>query len=505
MNVWKKVKSIKGPAFDSFLLAIIQIVTYATNIITTKVLSVELSLNAYGTYSTVNTVITIAASLTLFGLGDSMNYFYNRRTSDQDKVDREEYVNTIFLIQLIVGVIVGGILIVFSDEIAVYYNNPLVKSLIIIVCLKPWISNATHLYQVLFVSSGRAKLIAVRNLFVSMLKIGLIVLSIKIFNSLAAIFICLVFLDAVQLILFKVIFGSVRFKISVFSFNKKLIIPVIKYTIPMGVYFVTNTLMREIDKLVVGRFGTTEELAVYANCAKTLPLNILVTAFATVLVPYIMKSVSSKQYKLTIRIMRKYLSIGYLSVWMFSGALLLCAPEAIHFFYSSDYIVGLPIFIIYILDGMVQFASVHLVIAASGNAKFLMKLSIILLIVNAVISTVMYKIFGLLGFSTIGPAIATLLISIVYIGVLFRVSAKIMGVKVIDFLPIKKMAYYLLLLIVIGGATYFVRMVLEKMNVHWGLILFLVCGLYCLTILTLKLKEYKELFYNLNQLKRSDV
>ena len=72
-------KHMNGPAFDSILLAFIQIITYATNIITTKLLSVELSLTEYGTYSTVNTIITIAASFTLFGLGDSVNYYYNKK------------------------------------------------------------------------------------------------------------------------------------------------------------------------------------------------------------------------------------------------------------------------------------------------------------------------------------------------------------------------------------------------------------------------------------------
>ena len=174
--MFEKLKKLKGPAFDSLLLAIIQIVTYATNIITTKVLSVSLSLKEYGTYSTVNTVITIAAAITLFGLGDSMNYFFNRDLGkNTENREREEYVNTIFFVQFAIGIFVGILLIISSKWISLYYNNVLVQSLIIIVCLKPWISNATHLYQVLFVSSGKAKLIAIRNLVVSIVKIILII------------------------------------------------------------------------------------------------------------------------------------------------------------------------------------------------------------------------------------------------------------------------------------------------------------------------------------------
>lgn len=504
MRMFEKIKRVKGPAFDSILLAIIQIVTYVTNIITTKLLSIELSLNEYGTYSTVNSVITIAASLTLFGLGDSLNYFYNRDLSNsENNYKREEYVNTIFCIQLIIGIAVGFILLVFSSAISGYYNNPLVQPLVIIVCLKPWISNATHLYQVLFVSSGKAKLIAVRNFVVSMLKILLILLAIKVFDSLSAIFICLVLLDVLQLLFFKKIFGNIRFKVRIIKMKKDLTMPIIKYALPMGVYFVTTTLMREIDKLVVGRLGTTEELAVYSNCAKTLPLNILITAFATVLVPYIMKTVSAHKYDVTVSIMKKYLSVGYLSVWMFSGALLLCAPEAIRFFYSTEYVVGLPIFLIYIFDGMVQFASVHLVIAASGNAKFLMKLSIVLLILNAILSTAMYLLFDVIGIAMVGPAFATLIISLIYVYVLFFKSSIILHVRIRDFLPIKRMIYYLIQLSLVGMVFYFIRRILVNYHIHWIIVLFGICAGYCVSIILLRVKEYKYLFMEINKLKSS--
>lgn len=499
-----KFNRINGPAFDSILLALIQIVTYATNIVTTKILSIELSLTEYGTYSTVNTIITIAASLTLFGLGDSINYYYNKKGSDEEKTNKAEYVNTIFFIQLLVGAFVGLLLILLSGAISDYYKNAFVKTLVLIVCLKPWISNATHLYQVLFVSSGKAKLIAIRNLIISISKVVLIYVSVKVFESLSAVFVCLVLLDVAQLIAFKYIFGKANFKVKVFAFRKAKLLPVIKYTVPMGIYFVTTTLMREIDKLVVGRLGTTEELAIYSNCAKTLPLNILITSFATVLIPYIMKNVSGKNYKLTTEILRKYLTIGYLSVWMFSGALLLCAPEAIQFFYSSEYIVGLPIFAIYILDGMVQFASVHLVIAANGDSKFLMRTSLSLLLLNAVSSLFFYKVFSAWGNSLLGPAIATLLISVLYVFILYKKTSRILQVRISDFLPIKSMLGYLCQLLLVGLVFYFIKYGMTSLNCPWVITLIAICSSYCLTIGFMNIKLYKKLFGDINQLKQSN-
>ena len=497
-------KHMNGPAFDSILLAFIQIITYATNIITTKLLSVELSLTEYGTYSTVNTIITIAASFTLFGLGDSVNYYYNKKGETEDK-DRAEYVNTIFFIQLLVGVAVGIALMLFSGAISDYYKNPLVKPLILIVCLKPWISNATHLYQVLFVSSGKSKLIAVRNLVISVLKVVLIYASVKLFDSLSVVFLCLVLLDVAQLIVFKYIFGKIRFNVKLLSFSGEKMMPVVRYCVPMGIYFVTTTLMREIDKLVIGRLGTTEDLAIYANCAKTLPLNILVTAFATVLIPYIMKSVTGNNYTMTADILRKYLMIGYLSVWMFSGALLLCAPEAIRFFYSSEYVSGMPIFIIYICDGMIQFASFHLVIAANGNSRFLMRLSFVLLIANIFFSLGLYYLFNLFGIAMFGPAAATLMISVVYVFILCKKTSTILAMPMKAFLPIKSMLVYFGELMLVGGVFALVKHGLKCANVSWWMVFILLCLLYCLTIALLNVRQYKQLFSEINQIKQAEL
>ena len=157
--------------------------------------------------------------------------------------DRTEYVNTVFFIQLLIGAIVGIILMFSSGAISNYYKNPLVKPLVLIVCLKPWISNATHLYQVLFVSSGKSKLIALRNLIIAVLKVVLLYISVRVFDNLFVVFFCLVVLDISQLIAFKYIFGKINFMIKIFSFCKAKIMPVIKYCVPMGIYFVTTTLM----------------------------------------------------------------------------------------------------------------------------------------------------------------------------------------------------------------------------------------------------------------------
>ena len=196
---------------------------------------------------------------------------------------------------------------------------------------------------------------------------------------------------------------------------------------------------------------------------------------------------------------------GYLSVWMFSGALLLCAPEAISFFYSSEYISGTPIFIIYILDGMINFASFHLVIAAKGNSKYLMRISLSLLLANIVFSLGSFYLFNMFGLAMLGPAVATLVISIAYTLLLCGKTSKILEISIRSFLPIKSMVLYLCELIVVGGVFMLLKLGLKRANSPWFLILFIICVFYCLVVAVLNIKKYKALFYEINQIKQGDL
>ena len=67
---------LNGPSVDSFLLLFVRVITLFLGIITTRVLSQELSVADYGTYSEITLLITTLSSLTIFGMTDACNYFY---------------------------------------------------------------------------------------------------------------------------------------------------------------------------------------------------------------------------------------------------------------------------------------------------------------------------------------------------------------------------------------------------------------------------------------------
>lgn len=180
--------NMKGAAWDSVFLTIVKFITIFTAILQTKILSIGLSLTDYGTYSQANIVVSISVSILLLGLGDAINYYFNDSSGKYSKEQRIQIVNTIYTIELIAGIGLVCIVLFARDLIAQYFSNEGLKIVVIIISIKPMLDNMIYFYQILFVSTGKAKVIAIRNLVISILKVVSIFIAVHIFNSVIVIY-----------------------------------------------------------------------------------------------------------------------------------------------------------------------------------------------------------------------------------------------------------------------------------------------------------------------------
>ena len=494
-----KVKS--GAATDAIFLAFVQIMTYLCSMILAKLLSMGLTKIEYGTYSSVTLVTTTAYSLIMLGLPDCINYFYNIFHDKADVSSRKSYVNTIFFISLVVGIVTSFLLAFCSKFIADYFGNTAVQVLIVITCFLPCLENSARLFQTLYVSTGKAKVISISNMLLSISRIIIVSIAIFLFHDLMLVFILNGLTEIAQLIILWLMFKKYSFAVNPFSYDKSKITKILKYGLPMGVYAIVSSLMRNIDKFVIGRLESTETLAVYSNCSKLLPLSIIAASFATILIPFITKYVSANNKTKIKELFSIYLEIGYLTIWMFSVAILISAKEVIPFLYSDEYIEGLPIFVIYVIDGILQFASMHLIVSASGNTRYIMKLSGVMLVLNFVLDIVLYYLLNLFGFGVLGPAIATCISTLLYAMILFKKSCKVAGLKTIDVVDFKNVAIYIFELLIVSIVVYFIRIGLLLVGCNKYLCMVICCIVFCAIIILLNLKRYKYLFISLNKYK----
>jgi O-antigen/teichoic acid export membrane protein len=486
---WERIRIRPGAAFDSLMLSITKLTTICMGMIITKALSVSLSLTEYGTYSQALMIVNVTVSIIMFGLLDALNFYYNSLSDGT----RQQYVNTIFYIESTIGIVAGIVLILFRSVVIQYFNNQSLGILILIISFKPLFENCLSLYQVMYISVGRAKLVSIRNFFISVIKLMSVIVGIRI-HSLYIIFIILVVFDVVQLALFSSFFSKNYFKINPFKSVLTKVKPILCYSLPMGIYLVTNTLTRTLDKLVISKLAGTEQLAVYANCAKTLPFDIITSSIITIIVPYIIKYLREKDYSKVKTLYSSYLKLGAYSVWVLGFGSLITSKQLINLLYSPEYLVGNSVFIIYIIDTMVRFAGMHLILTGNGNTKSLMVYSLMSLFCNTILNIVL---FNLLGF--IGPATATLVVAILYVVLITRKSLSIIQCRIGELIRVKRLLLFIFELLISGIALYALNRHLLNSNINQYICLFLTFGLYVTINLFINYKSILNALKQLNQ------
>ena len=487
---------MQGAAWDSMFLTVVRIATILSSLVLTKILSVGLSLESYGTYAQANTVISIGTSVILLGLGDAINYFYNNASNDIEDSVRIRIVNTIFALEILAGLFLAVVIVLGSDWIVSYFFNDALKVLLTVVALKPLLDNLNYFYQLLYVSTGKAKVIAVRNLVISALKLGITYVTVYILKDILCVFVALILLDALQLLFFKVHFRSVAFLISPIRMSWTYISGILAYSIPMGIYVMTSTLSREMDKLVIGRLTNTETLAIYANCSKILPFDIISVSFATVLIPYIMRYVSGNRQEDATKLFRNYLKVGYYSVWTFGVAVLISAGQVIAMLYSQAYLQGKTVFIIYVIDSMLKFASIHLILTAGGKAKTVMVYSMATLGLNFVLNILFFY-----GFGMNGPAVATLATTALYTYMVLRKSVGLIRAKWNEVFDIKDLVTFAISIFLMGTAFRGINRWLCNLEIHQFIAMLVSSGGFCFSILLINRKRIITTLQQVNSLR----
>ena len=172
---------------DGLMMAVSKIMVIGCSLITTMILSRTLPLGDYGTYSTGNLITRTATSLSIWGLLDAANYYYNGVTENRDK-----YVNTVFYLIVVLGVAAAGVVLLFQDVLTAYFHNPKLATIYLYVAFRPVLDNLSVGLNRLHISVGKARFVAVRNFVVSVGKLVIVFVVSLTTRNVDTIFLCLV-------------------------------------------------------------------------------------------------------------------------------------------------------------------------------------------------------------------------------------------------------------------------------------------------------------------------
>lgn len=476
-----KNKIIQGTSFVAILLTMIKLVSTGVGLITTRLLSEHLAVHDYGTYSQILLLVSSLSSVTIFGMMDGVNFFY---ATQKDTEARESYIATIFALQCTVSTFTGVVVLALTSPIVRYFDNEELAPLLVFAAILPVLQNLMGMSQVLFVAVGKARLLAYRNLAVSIIRLVVVYIVALVVPNIAIVLATSVVLDIAQILFFWIILRKNGCYIRPKKIQPKLLGNILRYCAPMAIYLMISSLNRDLDKYLISLVTDTETLALYANASKQLPFDILMASFCTVLIPHITRYISERKNEQAAKLYKLFLEITYISTGILCCAALASAPQLMKLFYSNKYTSGIAIFCVYIIVDLVRFTNITLVLTSAGKTKWLMTLGLCTIGLNAVLNVVFYKLMGL-----IGPAIATF-VTTALVGILMMISnAKILDTSLSAFFDLKYLLIFLLESISLTFGLSALRNTLDKLDVHYFIIVVSIAGLYVMLMLLLNGKR----------------
>lgn len=392
-----------GAASDSLFLAAVRAFSIATALATTMVLAHRLSLESFGTYAQLHLTITVSSALTTLGLADAANYFFNRADSPEKS---RKYTSSIITLQVLVGVMVCVAILISGSLLSSFFDNPFLMILWPYIALRPLLVNVGLTLQVLAVALGRAKAIAFRSLAFSSAKLVAAIAASGMTDDLRYLLAMLFLLDLASAAWFWWVVAHAGLRVQLTKLEWGTVRVVLAFSLPMAVYVAGSGLSREIDKLVIASEFGTEQYAIYSNAATVLPFDVISSSFLVVALPILTRYLAARDWSRARGLFKHYLTIGYLTTVPMALACLLVASDLILVLFGADYLPGVGVFGLYLIASVLRFASVSLVLSASGRTRLLMLVSVGFLVVTVILAILSSRV---LGFE--GPAAASVLTS----------------------------------------------------------------------------------------------
>lgn len=384
---------------DAIKISTSKIITMVISLLSAMLLSRTRSLEEYGIYSQLLLIVNLITTVFMLGLPNSINYFL---ASEERVEKRQEFLSSYYTLSTLLGIVSGLFAVLLTPFLISYFNNPLLSNFIYFLALIPWTKIIMSSIEYILIIYNRTNYLMIYRILHSISL--LLIIAIADYFNLS--FIMYILLFVIVEILFSVSVYVIVKNISkrlYISFNKKIMLSIFKFSIPIGLASVVSTLSVELDKLLIGRYFTTEQLAIYTNAARELPVSIITSALTAVLLPLLVRLLRAEKYNKGVELWGISIKLSYIFISIIAFGVFVFAPEVMTILYSEKYIDGTTVFRIYSLLLLLRPTYFGIILNAKGKTKFIFYTSLLSLGLNAVLNSIFYIVIGFNG-----PAIATL-------------------------------------------------------------------------------------------------
>lgn len=476
---------------DAAVLTTAKMITMFIALLSNMLLSRFRTVEEYGTYSQLNIVVSLFVAFLMFGLPSSVSYFL---ALAKDEIERRRFLSVYYTLVTLLCLIIGLVLVSTVKLIQDYFNNPEIGSFTYFLFIYPWANVTISGISNVLVVYGKTKSLMVINIATALVAL----LSVIIIQ-------CLGF--GFQTYMKAFLFGNILISLFIYvivyrieghisvSIDRNLLQKIFKYSIPIGLATLVGTINIEVDKLMIGHMMDTESLAYYANAGRELPLVFIASSLTAVLLPQLVRGLKNGRVWEVVHLWQDSIEISFIFMCFFATICVVFAPQIVTFLYSSKYLPGVNVFIVYSIILLWRTTYFGMVLNAVGKTKMILWSSILALILNVLLNIVFYMIWGF-----IGPAIA----SFVSIGVVdlaqLLYTCKVVQVPFSKIFPWKQLGIIIVINMIMGFLVYRITMYCEIGILYQDLIKCVLIGsVFFIVYFASTFKRLQSLWIKLNR------
>lgn len=401
------------------------------------------TLEENGIYSALILVINLAASIFMLGLPNCINYFLAKAESKEEK---NKFLSLYYTFSTTLSIILGLVLVVMIPIWTSYFNNEKLALYWFFLLIFPWAKVITASVENVLVVLGKSSILVKYRISNSIVLL-LIILFIWAFNSSFMVYMTLyVIVEGGYALAVYYLASKYTGQLHI-NIDRVMIGRVLAFSIPLGLANIVGTLNIEIDKLMLGHFLSTDELAIYTNASKELPLTIVAASLTAVLMPQMVQLFSKQENQAAIDIWRDVTAISFAIMAFFAFGMATFSTEAMVILYSKKYAPGGPIFAIYSIGLLLKCTYFGMALNSKGKTRLILYCAIGTLVLNTVLNVVLYMLLGV-----IGPAIATVLSQVVMNILQLGLTSKVLNVSFKRVFPWKQAGLIILINLLFAGS-----------------------------------------------------
>ena len=378
---------------ESALLSINRFAKSFVQIMVTIIIARLLTITEMGIYQQIFLIAVMIGALLPFEMQTTFSYYYNKTDNDREK--SYTIANTFWVLFTLGMVMLACLLMLFN--LPFLMKDSTLHHYTLWIGLWSFATIMGSYLENLFVSIKKAKIYSIINLsyyFTYFLIIGFALYTTR------ELLITIALIALFELLRVTILHLYFHFSHGMsWKGNVPLLKEQLRYTGAVGAVTAIDVLTQSNDKMIIWLFYSVELFAVYSIASKEIPfMSIITVAVITAMLPRLGRLYSIKSQKIeALRLWSESSRMLALIMFPIFWILLFYHQEFITLLYSSAYLSGATIFLIYLLKFPLRFTVFFTPLLISGNQKLVLTNTVITVVCNIVLGFIFMALFGYLG------------------------------------------------------------------------------------------------------------